>query len=169
MRLSGRQDMRRVVVVVILLATSASERPGPAGAAPSGPANMERVRVSANGKGFVLAKSRTPFVPWGFNYDHDDRGRLIEDYWEKQWPSLEKHFGQMKALGANVVRIHLQLGKFMDAADKPNEKSLKMLARLLELAEKERLYLDLTGLGFRFSTKLSTRSSSPRSRLQRSS
>ena len=29
----------------------------------------------------------------------------------------------MKKLGANVVRIHLQLGKFMEAADKPNEKA----------------------------------------------
>jgi hypothetical protein len=108
---------------------------------------MERICVSADGKGFMLGKSRTSFVPWGFNYDHDDSGRLIEDYWESEWASIEKHFRQMKALGANVVRIHLQLGKFMDAPDRPSEKSLKMLDRLLALAEKERLYLDLTGLG----------------------
>ena len=53
----------------------------------------------------------------------------------------------MKELGANVVRVHLQLGSFMDAADKPNEKSLDRLTKLTVLAEKERLYLDLTGLG----------------------
>jgi hypothetical protein len=35
----------------------------------------------------------------------------------------------------------------MNAADRPSEKSLKMLDRLLALAENERLYLDLTGLG----------------------
>jgi hypothetical protein len=53
----------------------------------------------------------------------------------------------MKELGANVVRVHLQLGKFMNAADKPSAASLKQLERLLKLAEKERLHLDLTGLG----------------------
>ena len=53
----------------------------------------------------------------------------------------------MKKLGANVVRIHLQVGKFMDAADKPNEKAMDRLTKLVSLAEKERLYLDLTGLG----------------------
>ena len=86
-------------------------------------------------------------MPWGFNYDHDADGRLIEDYWDEEWPTVEAHFGQMKKLGANVVRIHLQLGKFMDAPDKANEKALARLGKLLALAEKERLYLDLTGLG----------------------
>ena len=37
----------------------------------------------------------------------------------------------MKELGANVVRIHLQLGKFMDGPDKPNEKALDRLAKLV--------------------------------------
>jgi hypothetical protein len=60
---------------------------------------------------------------------------------------VEAHFGQMKKLGANVVRIHLQVGKFMDAADRPNEKALDRLSKLVSLAEKERLYLDVTGLG----------------------
>ena len=53
----------------------------------------------------------------------------------------------MKQLGANVVRIHLQLGKFMDGPDKPNEKALDRLGKLVALAERTRLYLDLTGLG----------------------
>ena len=104
-------------------------------------------QVSKDKKGFVLDPSGRPFVPWGFNYDHDDQGRLIEDYWEDEWPTVEAHFGQMKKLGANVVRVHLQLGKFMDGPDKPNGKALDRLGKLLELAERLRLYLDLTGLG----------------------
>ena len=103
--------------------------------------------VAVSKKGFILDPSGKPFVPWGFNYDHDADGRLIEDYWAEEWPTVEAHFGQMKKLGANVVRVHLQLGKFMEAADKPNEKALARLGKLLALAEKERLYLDLTGLG----------------------
>jgi hypothetical protein len=108
---------------------------------------MPWVQVSKDQKGFVLESSGRPFVPWGFNYDHDDQGRLVEDYWEDEWPTVEAHFGQMKKLGANVVRVHLQLGKFMDGPDKPNGKALDRLCKLLELAERLRLYLDLTGLG----------------------
>ena len=109
--------------------------------------DMPWVQVARDKKGFVLEPSGKPFTPWGFNYDHDTQGRLIEDYWDKEWDKVEAHFGQMKKLGANVVRIHLQVGKFMDAADKPNEKALDRLTKLVGLAEKERLYLDLTGLG----------------------
>ena len=76
----------------------------------------DRVRLTADHRAFILTLARTPFVPWGFNYDHDEQGRLIEDYWEAEWATVEAHFGQMKKLGANVVRIHLQFGKFMDAA-----------------------------------------------------
>ena len=105
------------------------------------------ITVSKDKKGFVLESTGKPFVPWGFNYDHDEKGRLLEDYWESEWEKVERAFRAMKNLGANVVRIHLQLGKFMDDPDKANEKALDRLAKLLRLAEKERLYLDLTGLG----------------------
>jgi cellulase (glycosyl hydrolase family 5) len=115
--------------------------PGPAAEA------VPWVAVAKDKKGFILEPSGKTFVPRGFNYDHDSDGRLIEDYWEAEWPKIEAHFAQMRKLGANVVRIHLQLAKFMDDAEKPNEKSLDRLAKLVGLAEEERLYLDLTGLG----------------------
>ena len=105
------------------------------------------VEVSKDKTGFVLRPSEKPFVPWGFNYDHDDKGRLIEDYWETEWPKFETDFAQMKKLGANVVRVHLQLGKFMDGPDKANEKALDRLAKLVQLAETTGVYLNLTGLG----------------------
>ncbi len=110
-------------------------------------AEMPWVAISKDKNGFILDQSGKPFIPWGFNYDHDADGRLIEDYWDNEWPTVEAHFGQMKKLGANVVRIHLQLGKFMDGPDKANETSLDQLDKLLRLAENNRLYLDLTGLG----------------------
>jgi hypothetical protein len=52
----------------------------------------------------------------------------------------------MKDLGANVVRVHLQLGKFMRQADEPNDVALTRLARVVDLAVRLHLYLDLTGL-----------------------
>ncbi len=113
-------------------------------------AALEQVRVSSDGKSFVLAKSGRPFRVWGVNYDHDSRSptaRLLEDYWIDEWDTVRSDFQEMKDLGANVVRIHLQVGKFMKAPDAPNEASLAQLRRLLELAEQTGLYLDITGLG----------------------
>ena len=108
--------------------------------------DMEPIQLSKDKHTLILADSGHRFIPWGFNYDHDADGRLIEDYWDGEWAKVEKAFADMHKMGANVVRIHLQLGKFMDAADKPNDKQLDRLGDLLKLAERERLYLDLTGL-----------------------
>lgn len=110
-------------------------------------APMPRVVVSKDQRGFVLDPGGQPFRPWGFNYDRDDAGRLLEDYWDVEWPKVERDFRTMKQMGANVVRIHLQYSKFMDAADKPTRKSLDRLKKLLELAEEVGIYLDVTGLG----------------------
>jgi hypothetical protein len=105
------------------------------------------VKVGKDSRSFVLEPGGKRFVPWGFNYDHDQKGRLIEDYWDAEWPMVETHFARMAKLGANVVRVHLQYAKFMDTAAKPNAKALDRLTDLLKLAEKSKLYLDVTGLG----------------------
>ena len=81
-------------------------------------AGIEGVRISPDGKSFVLAESGRPFRVWGVNYDHDshgENGRLLEDYWDDEWETVRSDFQEMKELGANVVRIHLQVGKFMRA------------------------------------------------------
>ncbi len=108
---------------------------------------LEFIRISPDGGGFEGATSGERFLPWGFNYDRDDEGRLIEDYWESDWPRLEGDFREMKELGANVVRVHLQFGKFMKSVDEPDERALERLGRLLKVAEGVGLYLDVTGLG----------------------
>jgi len=87
------------------------------------------------------------FRVWGVNYDHDDAGSLIEDYWDSDWPRIEEDFAEIVTLGANVVRVHLQVAKFMTTADMPNQASLKKLGDLVELAERLHIYLDITGLG----------------------
>ena len=107
---------------------------------------MPWVKVAEDKHGFILSPSGQPFVPWGFNYDHDEEGRLLEDYWEKEWPKVEADFQEMKQLGANVARVHLQLEKFMTSPDKANEATLDRLDRLVSLSEKVGIYLDITGL-----------------------
>src|SRR6516165_4789052 len=81
---------------------------------------LEPIVIDKDNKSFVLADSKQRFTPWGFNYDHDAKGRLIEDYWHDEWPKVEADFAAMKKLGANVVRTHMQFGKFMDGPAKPN-------------------------------------------------
>jgi hypothetical protein len=99
--------------------------PGPASSASS----LEPVRIAADGRHFVLDRSGTRFTPWGFNYDRDAAGRLLEDYWDLEWATVVEDFAEMKALGANVVRVHLQLAKFMRTADAGDDReSLERLA-----------------------------------------
>jgi hypothetical protein len=95
----------------------------------------------------VLAGTKQRFLAWGVNYDHDEAQRLLEDYWVSEWGKVIEDFREIKALGANVVRVHLQVGKFMTSAQQANPAALEQYARLVRLAEAEKLYLDVTGLG----------------------
>ncbi len=108
---------------------------------------LELIRPSKDNTHFVGTTTGKRFVVWGVNYDRDDAGRLLEDYWEKEWDTVIEDFKEIKKLGANLVRIHLQLAKFMDAADRPNGANLARLGKLVQLAEDIGLYLDVTGLG----------------------
>ncbi len=96
-----RANLLLLIVVGVAAGSSASAK------------DLPRIRVADDRHGFVLAGANEKFTPWGFNYDHDEQGRLIEDYWEKEWPKIEADFREMRELGANVVRVHLQLGKFL--------------------------------------------------------
>jgi hypothetical protein len=157
-----------IALTVLLAGLGFLEAGDPLPAEPEvAPAAKERVRVSDDRRGFALEPSRAPFVPWGFNYDHDTDGRLIEEYWDAEWTSVEEDFREMKQLGANVVRIHLQTGRFIrlvpgatsgdgqrdgvPPAGPPRveaiPEALARLGHLLRLAESLGLYLDLTGLG----------------------
>ena len=108
---------------------------------------LETIKIAANGTGFVIASSGQAFIPWGFNYDHDWSSRLLEDYWTPELPVVAEDFAEMKALGANVARVHLQFGKFMLAPNQPNPAALERLEQLVKIAEQTRVYLLLTGLG----------------------
>jgi hypothetical protein len=105
------------------------------------------IRVSKDGRHFAFSGSGAAFTPWGCNYDHDASGELLEHYWKTKWDAVSRDFQEMKKLGANTVRIHLQVSSFMNSASEPNLESLDQLSRLLRLAETTGLYLDITGLG----------------------
>lgn len=146
---NGKWLMEAAALVLLISAASRAESK-----------QMEWIKIGKDGRSFVLVTSgdlhphpvplpqrEREFVPRGFNYDRDADGRLLEDYWETEWPKVQEDFAEMKELGANVVRIHLQFGRFMQNPDKSNEKALDRLERLVTLAESLNLYLDITGLG----------------------
>lgn len=114
---------------------------------PAAPDKLDWIRPSDDNTHFVLEGSNEPIVMWGFNYDRDDSGRLLEDYWVDEWDAVAEDFQEMKAMGANVVRVHLQTGQFMKSPSEANEANLARLGELVKLAERTGLYLDITGLG----------------------
>lgn len=132
-----------ILLVSLILLTSLSsfasgESPTP---------RLDRICPSGDGTHFVLEKSGERILLWGANYDHDGDGRLLEDYWEDEWDTVVEDFREIKALQTNVVRIHLQLSRFLEGPETPNKASLQRLAKLVALAEQTGLYLDVTGLG----------------------
>jgi hypothetical protein len=137
-RLAWRRFRLAVLLGVLACAAVSGLR-----AAPPSPA----IGLSADGQGFALQPWGRPFTPWGFNYDHDQAGQLLEDYWEQDWRRVEEDFREMQELGASVVRIHLQFGRFMQSPNRSNAAALERLRRLLGLAARSGLRLNLTGLG----------------------
>jgi hypothetical protein len=118
-----------------------SKQPRP-GAEPS--SHMERIVVSQKGHGFVTRESQKPFQPWGMNYGNSHR--LMEDFWDVDWESFASDFREMKALGANVVRVHLQYGNFMKSPVEVDPQAINNYQRMVKLAEEVGIYLDVTGL-----------------------
>jgi hypothetical protein len=112
------------------------------------PVALDHIVLSEDGGAFRHVDAGEPFMPWGFNYDRTNGG-LLDEFWADggAWPIIAADLAEMKALGANVVRIHLQFGAFMDDPESPDEDSLARLERLVGLAESTGLYLVLTGLG----------------------
>lgn len=105
------------------------------------------IRTSTDKTHFVCDGTGNSFVPWGFNYDHDEAGRLLEEYWAGDWAKVTNDFREMKILGANVVRVAPQLCCLMKSPGQPDETNLARLGRLVRLADENGLYLDVTGLG----------------------
>ena len=94
---------------------------------------LDHVRVSGDGTHFVRGDAAEQFVVWGVNYDNDRDGRLLDEYWVDEWQTVVEDFREIKALGANCVRIHLQLGKFLGTPDTANATALEQFKKLGQL------------------------------------
>lgn len=104
-------------------------------------ADQQTIEVSPDKKGFVIAPSGRRFVPWGNNYALDLMERLAHD------PTrVERDFAEMKAAGANVARVHPEMPAFFAGPNQIDGSAIERLRSLLGIAEKNGIYLHVTGL-----------------------
>lgn len=106
-------------------------------------AETPKIQIAADGSRFVAGEET--FAPWGFNY-LGRFGELVEESWVEDWERVERDFREMRKLGANVVRVHLQFSTFVKGPGEADREELRRLKQLLELASRSELYLDITGL-----------------------
>ena len=95
-----------------------------------------------------LSAGGRPFQAWGFNYGLGERYPIL-DFFDRPTraglATVASDMRRARALGANTLRIYLELRAFMRSPSEPNRRALAGLADLLERAERLGLYLDLTG------------------------
>ena len=137
----------RFFLLVLAVSTCAEGISGEPNETITSGAKLDWICISKDGSHFAYSQSGKRFLAWGFNYDRDYNFRLLEEYWDSEWSTVATHFKEMKALGANVVRIHLSVARFVKSPRETDAAALEKLARLLNLAEESGLYLDITGLG----------------------
>jgi aryl-phospho-beta-D-glucosidase BglC (GH1 family) len=113
----------------------------------NGEGDLNWIQLAEEGTRFLYAGSGDEFVVWGVNYDHDETGRLLEDYWVEEWTTIAEDFREIKALGANTVRIHLQFAKFMEGPDTVNDSELNRHEDLIKMADETGVYLKQEGIG----------------------
>jgi len=99
--------------------------------------SLELLGIDAGGTGFAGALSGQRFTAWGFNWGAPGEYRDLG--------AVRERFAEMRALDANAVRVHLQFGDLMESPTRASPKQLAHIEAILAIAERERLYLDISG------------------------
>jgi len=117
--------------------------PGCTGAGAAGTL-MPRMRVVAS----RLYAGRRQWRAWGFNWGLGDHSPVI-DYFDNPTSAnlavLACELHTAHQLGANSMRIPLELQQVMRGPNATRSSTLTALRRLLDLAAREGVYLDITG------------------------
>jgi hypothetical protein len=103
-------------------------------------------RISAHGS--RLYAGARPWRAWGMNWGVGDHAPVIayfDDPTAAHLSVLRAELQTAKEMGANSMRIYLQLGQVMATPTQPRQQSLTALRRLLALAQSQDIYLDITG------------------------
>jgi hypothetical protein len=103
-------------------------------------------RISVHGDR-LYAGSR-PWRAWGMNWgagSHEPVIAYFDNPTAKNLATLGSELRTARKMGANTMRIYLQLGQVMATPTQPRQRTLTALQRLLGLAQQNGVYLDITG------------------------
>jgi hypothetical protein len=107
---------------------------------------QSQARIRANGSD--LTAGRQPFVAFGFNYAFGQTYPTLR-YFDRPTKArlrvVRRDFAEARRTGANTLRVFLEIGQFMDDRRTARKKALDAYERLLRIAERKGLYLDVTG------------------------
>jgi hypothetical protein len=111
------------------------------------PASGSRLpEVHRQGSDLVAAGER--FRVWGFNYGLRERYPILRYFDSPTEQRLRRVVADMREaslMGANTLRVYLEIKAFMRGPNQPRRRALAALAALLDKAEQLHVYLDLSG------------------------
>ena len=113
-------------------------------ASPACAVAMPRITV----RGDQMYAGNRPWHAWGMNWGVNDHAPVIayfDDPTAANLDVLRSELATARSMGANSMRIYLQLGQVMATATHTRWRTLAALRRLLALAQRDRVYLDITG------------------------
>jgi hypothetical protein len=102
--------------------------------------------VHRQGSDLVAAGER--FQAWGFNYGLRQRYPILRYFdrpTEQRLRQVVADMREARRLGANTLRVYLEIKSFMRGPNQPRPHALAALSTLLDKAEQLHIYLDLTG------------------------
>ena len=110
--------------------------------------SMEFIQVAPDSWHFETAETHKTFIPIGVNYYdpatyHTDPYGAFRVIGKFDSARTDRHFAQLKDLGANIVRIFLSTVSFEPQLFKLNDTSFQTLDVLISLARKHNMYLIL--------------------------
>jgi hypothetical protein len=105
---------------------------------------MQRITVRRR----QLYAGEVPWRAWGFNWGAGSAYpviRYFDNPTSAKLTALAAELRTARRLGANTMRIYVELGQVMETPKRARPRALAALRKLLALAEREGIYLDITG------------------------
>jgi hypothetical protein len=118
------------------------------GGAPVQPDPVEAPLARITVRGSELFAGEARWRIWGMNWGMGDHAPVIAYFDNPSSANLAVLTSELRtarALGVNSMRIFLELGQVMRTSMQARPETLAALGRLLAVAERQRIYLDITG------------------------
>ena len=131
-------------VAVALLAVSLMTVPAGHARHTSPVVPMARICV----RGRRLNAGTVPWRAWGMNWGDDDHYSVIayfDNPTSAKLATLTSELRTAHLVGANSMRVYLELGQVMQTPTQARPRTLAALQKLLTVAEREHIYVDITG------------------------